>query len=173
MTTTADLIVSEGTDKRGESARAATGAAQSTVGKQAGNSGNGSAGEALVSRGSDDEINRFLFCAVVNRSAKHISARAENAGGYLPMSVIVRGVLRSYRQAAKEQAGIFRGPKLNMTFLRELNEKVLRDEITREGLRLKNSQERLARTNRPADETRIKAGQDELERVIAAWRGSH
>jgi hypothetical protein len=171
MASTAEVIMSEGTDKRTESARAATGAGQSTIGKQAGNSGKGGPGEALVSRGSDDEINRFLFCAVVNRSSKHISARAEKGGGYLPMSVIVRSVLRSYRQAAKEQAGIFRGPKLDMPFLRDLNEKVLRDEITREGLRLKTSQDRLARANRPADEMRIKAGQEELERVMAAWRG--
>jgi hypothetical protein len=67
----------------------------------------------------------------VNESAKRIKVRAEKMGESLPMSMIVRGVLCSYRLAAKDKHGPLAGPELDMDGLRRLNEDILRDEIKR------------------------------------------
>lgn len=120
-------------------------------------------------RETGDEVNRFLLCVLVSESAKLIKARAEKAGEALPMTVIVRGVLRSYRKAAKEQDSSLAGPEINVPRLMTLNDKVLREEITRHTQeRVKTSQARLAHANRLGDEARIKAEKEALEHAIAA-----
>src|SRR5437867_3017370 len=68
-----------------------------------------------------DHLNRFLLCTLVNRSAKTIKARAEKVGERLPMAIIVRGVLKSYRLAAKDPSGPLASSEPDMVALRKLN----------------------------------------------------
>lgn len=122
-----------------------------------------------VSRESGDEVNRFLLCSLVSESAKQIKARAERAGEHLPMTMVVRGVLRSYRAAAKEERGALAGPGIDMDKLRDINKKVLKEEITRHTKeRVENGKARLAWANRLGDEARINAEKEALESAIAA-----
>jgi hypothetical protein len=104
-----------------------------------------------------DQVNRFLLCVLVSESAKNIKASAEKAGEALPLATIVRGVLRSYRLAAKDKYGPFAESEPDMAGLRRLNEKVLRSEIARRSQdRVKNDKARLVPTERPVDDTRIR-----------------
>ncbi|MCI0487361.1 MAG: hypothetical protein L0229_12270 [Blastocatellia bacterium] len=114
-----------------------------------------------------DQVNKFLLCTLVTESAKRIKANAEKVGESLPMTMIVRGVLRSYRTEAKERPGLFVGSELDIVSLKVLNNKVLRDEIARHSKdRVKNSEARLARAKRLGDDTKIKAERDDLEQAI-------
>ena len=118
-------------------------------------------------RQAGDQVNRFLLCALVNESSRQIKASAQRAGASLPMSKIVRGVLRSYRLAAIDESGPLAGPTLDIPGLRRLNALVLRSEIarhTRDGM--KNSEATLARAQRLGDGARIKAERDGLEHAI-------
>jgi len=118
-------------------------------------------------REAGDQVNRYLFCAIVSQSAKLIKASAANAGETLPMTMIVRGVLRSYRQEAKNRYGALSEPELDFAGLRSLNEKVLRDEIARHSHdRVNNSERQLAHAKRSGDDTNIKANKDGLEHAI-------
>jgi hypothetical protein len=93
---------------------------------------------------------------------------AEKSGESLPMTMVVRGVLRAYRLAAKDKYGPLAEPDLDITGLMSLNEKVLRDEIARHSRdRVKNSETRLAHAERLGDDTRVKAEKDGLEHAIA------
>jgi hypothetical protein len=113
-------------------------------------------------------VNRFLLCVLVSESAKRIKASAEKSGESLPMTMVVRGVLRAYRLAAKDKYGPLAEPDLDITGLMSLNEKVLRDEITRHSRdRVKNSETRLAHAERLGDDARVKAEKDGLEHAIA------
>lgn len=128
---------------------------------------NETASDSSDQRGAGDHVNRFMLCALVNESAKRIKASAKNAGESLPMTKIVRGVLRSYRRAAKERHGPLAGSELDIAGLRSLNKNVLKDEIARHSRdRVKTSQARLARARRLGDDTKIKAEKDDLERAI-------
>ncbi|MGA9768098.1 MAG: hypothetical protein WBV94_03600 [Blastocatellia bacterium] len=114
-----------------------------------------------------DQVNRFLLCALVSESAKRVKVAAEKIGESLPMTMIVRGVLRSYRVAAKDEYGPLAKPEPDIAGLRSLNEKVLRDEVARHSLdRVKNSETRLAHAKRLGDDTRIKVEKEGLERAI-------
>ena len=118
-------------------------------------------------RESDDQVNRFLLCSLIAESAKQIKARANRAGEALPMATIVRGVMRSYRQAAKEKNGPLSQPELDVTGLKKLNDKVLKDEILRHSrARVKNSETRLAQAERLGDSAKIKSEQDTLAHAI-------
>jgi hypothetical protein len=120
-----------------------------------------------VQREAGDQVNRFLLCALVSESAKRIKVSAEKAGAILPMTMVVRGVLRSYRLAAKDRNGPLTEPELDIAGLRRLNEKVLKDQIalhTRD--RVKNSETRLAHAVRLGDDARIKVEKDGLEQAI-------
>jgi len=118
-------------------------------------------------REAGDQVNGFLLCTLVSESAKRIKASAERAGESLPMTMIVRGVLRSYRLAAKDRNGPLSEPELDMAGLRVLNEKVLKDEIARHTRdRVKNSEMRLAHAERLGDDARIKAEKDGLEHAL-------
>jgi hypothetical protein len=118
-------------------------------------------------REAGDQVNRFLFCALVSESAKLIKASATGAGESLPMAMIVRGVLRSYRLAAKDEYGALAEPEFDMAGLRRLNKKILRDEIARHSQDIvKTSEARLARAKQLGDDTRILAEKDALERAI-------
>lgn len=123
-----------------------------------------------IEREIGDQVNRFLLCALISESSKSIKASAEKAGESLPMSMIVRGVLRLYRVAAKDKYGPLAEGGLDIAGLRVLNEKVLRDEVARHSRdRVSNSQRQLALAQRHGDDTQIKAGKDALDRAIA-WR---
>ena len=114
-----------------------------------------------------DQVNRFLLCALVSESAKLVKVGAEKIGESLPMTMIVRGVLRSYRNAAKDEYGPLAKPEPDIAGLRNLNEKILRDEVARHSLdRVKNSETRLAHAKRLGDDTRIKVEKEGLERAI-------
>ena len=78
-----------------------------------------------------DHVNRFLLCALVSESAKHIKASAMKMGQPVPMTMIVRGVLTSYRLAATDKYGPLAGPDLNIDGLSSLNATILRNEIER------------------------------------------
>ena len=118
-------------------------------------------------REAGDQVNRFLLCVLVSESSKRIKASGEKVGELLPMTKIVRGVLRSYRLAAKDKLGPLAGPDLDMAGLRVLNEKVLKSELARHSReRVKTSETRLAHAERLNDDTRIKAEKDGLERAI-------
>ena len=119
-------------------------------------------------REAGDQVNRFLLCTLVSESAKRIKMSAEKSGASLPMTTVVRGVLQAYRLAARDKYGPLAEPDLDITGLMSLNEKVLRDEITRHSRdRVKNSETRLAHAERLGDDTRVKAERDGLEHAIA------
>jgi hypothetical protein len=122
----------------------------------------------MPTRETGDEVNRFLLCVLVSKSAKFIKQKAQDSGEYLQTTTIVRGVLRSYRAAAKENTALLCGSVLHLSGLRKLNRKVLKEQINssvRE--RVRDSQARLARATRLGDETRIKSAKDELARDVA------
>lgn len=118
-------------------------------------------------RESGDQVNRFLLCALIAESAKQIKARANRAGEALPMATVVRGVMRSYRQAARDKDGPLSQTELDVTGLKKLNDKVLKDEIlSHTRARVKNSETRLAQAERLGDAAKIKSEQDTLARAI-------
>jgi hypothetical protein len=78
----------------------------------------------MVQRESGDQINRFLLFALVSNSAKRIKARAANKGVDLPMTLITRSVLRSYRAAAKVKNGPFATSTPDPQQLEELNKEI-------------------------------------------------
>ena len=112
-------------------------------------------GNSLERRESGDEVNRFLLCTLVNSASRRIKARAERAGDSLPMSAIVRGVLRSYRLAATDKDGPLADAVLDIDALQRLNAKVLGSEMARHDRdRAKGSESKTARTERPGDASR-------------------
>ena len=114
-----------------------------------------------------DKLNRFLLCALVSESSRQIKISAQNAGATLPMSVIVRGVLRSYHLAAADKSGPLAGSTFDSSGLRRLNEGVLRCEIARHTRdRVKNSEARLARAQQLGDGEKLKAEREGLEQAI-------
>ena len=120
-----------------------------------------------LQRETGDQVNRFLLCALVSKSAKLIMKSAADAGEPLPMTMIVRGVLRSYRLAAADRYGALAEPEPDIAGLRRLNEKVLRDETTRHSKdRVKTSERQLARAKQLGDDTVIKAEKDRLNHAI-------
>jgi|GEM_PF-3185518 len=123
---------------------------------------------SAAERESGDQVNGFLLCTLVSESAKRIKAAAERSGESLPMTMIVRAVLRSYRTAAKDKHGPLSDPELDIEGLTLLNEKVLKDEIARHTRdRVKNSEIRLAHAEGLGDDARIKVEKDGLEQAIA------
>ena len=123
--------------------------------------------DRLDARESGDQVNRFLLCALVAESSKHIKASAQRAGESLPMTKIVRGVLRSYRLAAMDKSGPLSGSELDMPGLNRLNKQVLASEIARHSRdRVNNSKVLLARAERLGDDARIKAERDGLEQAV-------
>jgi len=119
-------------------------------------------------REAGDQVNRFLLCALVSESAKRIKTTAAQTGEALPMAAVVRGVLRAYRVAAKDEHGPLSQATPDFKGLERLNKKVLRDEITRHARdRVKTSEASLARARRFGDDARIKAEADKLEHAIA------
>jgi hypothetical protein len=120
-----------------------------------------------IQREAGDQMNRFLLCALVNESSRHIKASAERAGESLPMTMIVRSVLRSYRLAAMDKSGPLAGPVVDIDGLKRLNAKVLGSEISRQSRdRVRNSELRLAGAQRLGDVARIKAERAGLELAI-------
>jgi len=118
-------------------------------------------------RQAGDQLNRFLLCALVNESSRQIKVSAQKAGATLPMTIIVRGVLRSYRLAATDESGPLAGRTFDISDLRRLNEGVLRREIARYTRdRVKDSEARLARAQRLGEGERIKDERDGLEHAI-------
>ena len=112
-------------------------------------------GNSPERRESGDEVNRFLLCTLVNGASRRIKARAERAGDSLPMSAIVRGVLRSYRLAATDKDGPLADAVLDIDALQRLNAKVLGSEMARHDRdRAKGSESKIARTERPGDASR-------------------
>jgi hypothetical protein len=121
-----------------------------------------------VQRESGDQVNRFLLCALVSESAKRIKTRAAQTGETLPMAAIVRGVLRAYRVAAKDEHGPLSQATPDYAGLEGLNRKVLRDEITRHARdRVKTSEASLGRAKRFGDDAKVKAEADKLAHAIA------
>jgi len=110
-----------------------------------------------------DEVNRFLLCKLVNVASKQIKASAERSGETLPMTMIVRGVLKSFRVAALDKDGPLTGSVLDIPALTSLNSKILQGEIARyDRARAKRNEAKTARAERPnenagkAAETAIK-----------------
>jgi len=127
----------------------------------------GLATASRAQRESGDQVNRFLLCALVSESAKRIKASAEKAGESLPMTMVVRSVLRSYRLAAADQYGPLSDPEPNIAGLKILNEKVLREGLASHSReRVKNSETRLTHARRLGDDSRIKAEKEGLDRAI-------
>jgi hypothetical protein len=118
-------------------------------------------------RESGDQVNRFLLCALVGESAKRIKVRAGEMGESLPMTMIVRSVLRSYRLAAQNEDGPLARAEPDIAGLQDLNVKILKDEIARHsGERVRNSRVRLAHAERLRDDGRIMAERERLEQAI-------
>jgi len=118
-------------------------------------------------REAGDQVNRFLLCTLVRESSRRIKASAQRAGESLPMTMIVRSVLRSYRLAAMDKAGPLAGPHLDAAGLRVLNARVLNSEIARHcGERVRNGKARVARAERLGDAARIRIEKDELEHAL-------
>jgi hypothetical protein len=110
-------------------------------------------------------VNRFLLCAVVSESAKRIKVRAEKMGESLPITMIVRSFLRSYR--AEDGCRPPQGSDPDTTNLRDLRDKVLRNEIERTSTdRIQTSKGRLAQAARRGDDAAIEAERDILEQTV-------
>ena len=125
------------------------------------------ANTSAAERESGDQVNGFLLCTLVSESAKRIKSAAERAGESLPMTMIVRAVLRSYRTAARDKYGPLSDAELDIEGITLLNEKVLKDEIARHTKdRVKNSELRLAHAEGLGDDARIKVEKDGLEHAI-------
>lgn len=123
---------------------------------------------SVTEREMGDQVNRFLLCALVSESSKSIKASAEKAGESLPMSMIVRGVLRSYRLALKDKSGPLAEAEFDMAGLRLLNAEVLKDELSRHSRdRVNNIKRHLAHARQNGDGARIKDVEDGLQRAIA------
>ncbi len=120
-------------------------------------------------REAGDEVNRFLLCSLVSQSAKRVKARAETEGEFLPMTLVVRGVLRAYRVAIKEQRGALAGLEADAVKLKSLNTAILKEELKRHRReRVENSKTRLDQASRSGDEAKVRTEKDALERAIAA-----
>jgi hypothetical protein len=121
----------------------------------------------LSKREAGDQVNRFLLCTLVGESAKRIKLSAGEMGETLPMTMIVRSVLRSYRLAAKDEHGPLAKAEPDISGLQSLNGKILRDELARHSRdRVRNSEMRLAHAERLGDDGRIMAEKERLERAI-------
>lgn len=79
-----------------------------------------------------DQVNSFMLCVLISKSAKRIKVRAENMGVSLPLSIITRSIQRAYQLAAKDENGPFVDSRPNLAKLMKLNDKILRDEIKRQ-----------------------------------------
>jgi hypothetical protein len=125
------------------------------------------ANDSRIQREAGDQVNRFLLCTLVSKSAKLITRSAANAGEPVPMTMIVRGVLRSYRLEAADRYGALAAAEPDLAGLRRLNEKVLRDETARHSRdRVKTNEKHLAHAKRLGDDTRIKTAKDDLVHAI-------
>jgi hypothetical protein len=101
-----------------------------------------------------DEVNRFLLCKLVNDASRHIKASAERSGETLPMTMIVRGVLRSFRLEAMDKDGPLTGSVLDLPALTSLNSRVMRGEIARyDRARAKRNETKSARAERLNENT--------------------
>jgi len=101
-----------------------------------------------------DEVNRFLLCKLVNDASKEIKANAERSGETLPMTMIVRSVLRSFRLAAMDKDGPLTGSVLDVPALTSLNSRILQGEIARyDRARAKRNEAKSARAERPNENT--------------------
>lgn len=119
-------------------------------------------------REAGDEVNRFLLCSLVSQSAKRVKARAETEGEFLPMTMIVRGVLRAYRAAIKDQRGALAGFEADAVKLKSLNTAILKEELKRHRReRVETSKTRLDQANRSGDESKVRTEKDALDRAIA------
>jgi len=108
----------------------------------------------LDRRECGDEVNRFLLCKLVNDASKQIKASAERSGETLPMTMIVRGVLRSFRLAAMDKDGPLTGSVLDVPALTSLNSRILQGEIARyDRARAKRNEAKTARADRPNENT--------------------
>ena len=116
-------------------------------------------------RESGDEVNRFLLCTLVNDASRQIKARAERAGVTLPMSAIVRGVLRSYRLEATDRNCPLADAVMDIAAIRKLSAKVLDGEITRHDRdRAQKSEAKSSRAERSVASG--KTGHDRIADVI-------
>jgi hypothetical protein len=108
----------------------------------------------LDRRECGDEVNRFLLCKLVNDASKQIKASAERSGETLPMTMIVRGVLRSFRLAAMDKDGPLTGSVLDVPALTSLNSRVMQGEIARyDRARAKRNEAKTARADRVNENT--------------------
>ncbi|SRR5258708_38802574 len=108
----------------------------------------------LDRRECGDEVNRFLLCKLVNDASKEIKASAERSGETLPMTMIVRGVLRSFRLAAMDKDGPLTGSVLDVPALTSLNSRILQGEIARyDRARAKRNEAKSARSERLNENT--------------------
>jgi hypothetical protein len=89
--------------------------------------------EALLQREAGDQINSFMLCVLVSKSAKRIKAGAEAKGVFLPMTRVVRSVLRSYRLVAKDKNGPLSTSNPDINELGSLNKKILVSLLKQEG----------------------------------------
>ncbi|MBI3651702.1 MAG: hypothetical protein HY231_11850 [Acidobacteria bacterium] len=80
---------------------------------------------AGVQREAGDQINCYMLCTLVSKSAKRIKISAERAGVFLPMTLVTRSVLRSYRLAAKDKDGPLATSNPDIKDLANLNQKIL------------------------------------------------
>ena len=114
----------------------------------------GPLGGILDRRDCGDEVNRFLLCKLVNNASKQIKASAERSGETLPMTMIVRGVLKSFRLAALDKDGPLTGSVLDIPALTLLNSRILQGEIARyDRARAKRNEAKTSRTERPNENT--------------------
>ena len=86
---------------------------------------------ARPQREAGDQVNGFLLCTLVSKSAKRLKARAGSAGVSLPMTIITRCVLRAYHLEAKKHSGALSGGSPDIEALVRLDGIILTDVMTR------------------------------------------
>lgn len=129
---------------------------------------NAAASLIATQREAGDHVNRFLLCALVNESSKQMKQRARRAGQDLPMSKIVRALLRSYRLAAIDLDGPLAGSDIDLNRLMFLNRCVLTDELNRLACeKVSYPRAQLGHAVKTGNEESIETPRGELERAVS------
>jgi len=113
-------------------------------------------------------INRFLLCSIVSQSARRLKASRSQSNESASVTMIGRGVLRSYLKAALDVDGPLADSIPDIARLGLLNKRIVEDQVLGQAQkRVEEIRVRQGESRRSGDETRIKSDQSSLLNAIA------